>query len=178
MPSFHIRPMTLEDLPQVQAVERLSFPTPWPLDGYRRELTQNEQAYYVVLVLRGEDGGERVVGYAGHWLVRDEAHISTIAVHPDWRGQGLGALLLLHMLFHALDHEAVVVQLEVREGNMSAQKLYERFGFEWVGRRKGYYRDTGEDALLMDLDLTQEGMRERLEAERRRVWERLTGESL
>jgi ribosomal-protein-alanine N-acetyltransferase len=164
--------MTLDDLPQVQAVERLSFPTPWPLAGYRRELTQNEQAYYVVLVLRGEEGGERVVGYAGHWLVRDEVHISTIAVHPEWRGQGLGALLLLHMLFHALEHEAVVVQLEVRENNVAAQRLYERFGFEKVGRRKKYYRDTGEDALLMDLDLTQATVRERLEEEQRKVGRR------
>jgi ribosomal-protein-alanine N-acetyltransferase len=104
--------------------------------------------------------------------VRDEVHISNIAVHPEWRGQGLGALLLLHMLFHALEHEAVVVQLEVRENNVAAQRLYERFGFEKVGRRKKYYRDTGEDALLMDLDLTQATVRERLEEEQRKVGRR------
>lgn len=177
MPHLHIRPMTLDDLPQVQAIERLSFPTPWPLAGYRRELTQNEQAHYVVLVQQEEDGGEVIVGYAGHWLVRDEAHISTIAVYPERREQGFGALLLGHMLLHALEHGAVVAQLEVRESNVAAQRLYERFGFEIVGRRKGYYRDRGEDALLMDLDLAREGVRERLEEQRGRYTENHGGDT-
>lgn len=173
---YCLREMTPDDVEDVVAIERRSFPTPWPARGYQHELTQNERAFYVVLARRDGRGEEQVLGYAGQWIVADEAHVSTIAVHPDWRGHGLGALLLLQMVHHALSHDAAVVSLEVRESNETAQALYARFGFRQVGRRRRYYRDTGEDALLMDLDLTAEAARRRLEQLRRALWRRLEEE--
>jgi ribosomal-protein-alanine N-acetyltransferase len=94
-----------------------------------------------------------VVGYAGFWFIVDEAHISTIAVHPDWRGQGAGEQLLAAALERALDLNAIKATLEVRVSNTRAQNLYRKYGFEEVGRRRHYYRDNGEDALLMTAEL-------------------------
>jgi ribosomal-protein-alanine N-acetyltransferase len=94
-----------------------------------------------------------VIGYAGFWFVLDEAHISTIAVHPDWRGRHVGERLLVAMLERALDLNAVTATLEVRVTNERAQNLYRKYAFDVVGRRKRYYRDNGEDALLMTAEL-------------------------
>jgi ribosomal-protein-alanine N-acetyltransferase len=90
-----------------------------------------------------------VVGYGGLWLMVDEAHISTIATHPDWRRRGIGELLLLAMIDGAAEIGANIVTLEVRVSNVAAQTLYRKYGFEIAGRRKGYYSDNGEDALIM-----------------------------
>ncbi len=94
-----------------------------------------------------------VVGYSGFWFIIDEAHISTIAVHPDWRGQRGGEQLFISLLEHALRLGAVTATLEVRVTNDRAQNLYRKYHFEVVGRRKHYYRDNGEDALLMTAEL-------------------------
>ncbi len=90
-----------------------------------------------------------IVGYGGMWLMVDEAHISTLAAHPDWRGQGVGELLLLAMIDRAAEIGADEVTLEVRVTNSVAQSLYRKYGFQVAGRRKGYYSDNGEDALIM-----------------------------
>ncbi|MGE5262781.1 MAG: ribosomal protein S18-alanine N-acetyltransferase [Acidobacteriota bacterium] len=94
-------------------------------------------------------GPAPVVGYGGLWLMVDEAHISTIASHPDWRRRGIGELLLLAMIDSAAEIGANIVTLEVRVTNVPAQVLYTKYGFEVVGRRKGYYSDNGEDAYIM-----------------------------
>ena len=94
-----------------------------------------------------------VVGYSGFWFIIDEAHISTIAVHPDWRGQRVGEQLFVSMLEHALRLGAVTATLEVRVTNDRAQGLYRKYQFAVVGRRKHYYRDNGEDALLMTAEM-------------------------
>jgi len=94
-----------------------------------------------------------VVGYGGFWFILDEAHISTIAVHPDWRGRRVGEQLFVSMLEHALELSAVTATLEVRVTNDRAQNLYRKYHFEVVGRRKHYYRDNGEDALLMTAEM-------------------------
>jgi ribosomal-protein-alanine N-acetyltransferase len=91
----------------------------------------------------------RVLGYGGFWAIVDEAHISTIAVHPDWRGRGLGAMVLAALIDTAILRGAAEVTLEVRVSNEIAQNLYRRYGFVEVGRRKKYYRDNNEDALIM-----------------------------
>jgi ribosomal-protein-alanine N-acetyltransferase len=94
-----------------------------------------------------------VIGYSGFWFIIDEAHISTIAVHPDWRGQRVGESLFVSILEQALQLGAVTATLEVRVTNERAQRLYRKYQFEVVGRRKHYYRDNGEDALLMTAEL-------------------------
>jgi len=165
--------MCLDDLDAVVAIEARSFPTPWPADGYRRELTANERAHYYVLT--GEAGGNRsrVAGFAGHWLVAGEAHVSIIAVDPDWRGLGLGELLLLNLLYVALGQGATLATLEVRCHNRVAQALYDKYGFDVVGRRRNYYKDTGEDAILMTLRLDAEASRRQLWRRRELLWQRL-----
>jgi ribosomal-protein-alanine N-acetyltransferase len=103
-----------------------------------------------------------VVGYGGCWLIAGEAHISTIAVHPDYRGKGLGELLLIGMLQRALNLGGEYSVLEVRVSNEPAQALYRKHEYVIVGRRTGYYRDNGEDAYLMEVRPLDEGYQQRL----------------
>ncbi len=115
-----------------------------------------------------------VVGYGGMWLMVDEAHISTLASHPDWRGQGVGELLLLAMIDRAMEIGAEVVTLEVRVTNSVAQALYRKYGFQVAGRRKGYYSDNGEDALIMTTPrITTAAFNRRLQELRAVLFQRL-----
>lgn len=95
------------------------------------------------------NGTTPVVGYGGLWLMIDEAHISTIASHPDWRGKGIGELLLFAMIENSMEIGAQLVTLEVRVSNTAAQSLYRKYGFLVAGTRRGYYSDNGEDAYIM-----------------------------
>ena len=139
-----IRPMTLADLPQVMEIERASFALPWSENSFRKELMENAQAHFFVAEAEG-----RVIGLAGYWLIVDECHVHTIATHPDWRRKGVGEKLLLAMLDQSRNLGALMATLEVRASNGAAIELYRKHGFEEVGRRKKYYRDNGEDAILM-----------------------------
>ena len=142
---FRLRSMTAADLTAVRSIDRRSFPTPARRGLFEYELAQNDIAHYQVLTA-GDDG---VVGFAGCWIIGDEVHVSTIAVDPDWRGKGLGELLLLNLLHLAGRKPVTMVTLEVRTSNQTAQNLYAKYHFEVVGRRRRYYKDTGEDALIM-----------------------------
>jgi len=136
--------MRPEDLDQVMSIEVVSFPTPWSRDSYEGEM-KNSLARYIVVECEGQ-----VAGYAGVWLVADEAHITNIAVHPDWRGQGVGEALLNALVAIAAGSGAQRLTLEVRPSNLPALRLYRKFRFLPVGLRKKYYSDTGEDALVME----------------------------
>lgn len=139
-----VDPMALDDLAAVQEIERLSFSTPWPAYALEQELTGNRLARYVVA-----RAGEAIVAFAGVWLMVDDAHITTFSVHPEWRRRGVGQQLLLGVIDLAREIGARRLTLEVRATNEAAQRLYERFGFDVVGRRPAYYGDNGEDALIM-----------------------------
>jgi ribosomal-protein-alanine N-acetyltransferase len=136
--------MTLGDLGTVQEIERRSFTTPWPAHAYRTELETNRMAHYYVARIAG-----RVVGYGGMWVVVDEAHITTFAVDPDYRRQGIGERVLLALMDLARAREAREATLEVRLSNLAARRLYEKYGFRPVGLRPRYYSDDNEDALIM-----------------------------
>ncbi len=140
--------MLLEDVPAVLEIDRVSFSNPWPERSYRYEITDNPAAQLFVATL--DDG--TLVGYLGYWLFGDEVHISTFAVHPEFRLQGIGVDLLKSALAAAAEKGAKVATLEVRESNDPAIALYEKLGFEEIGSRNGYYRDNNEDAILMTLD--------------------------
>ncbi len=176
---YTIEPMTIDDIPAVMAVERECFPTPWPASAYKRELRDTSTARYIVARYHStaikdpiEPAPTRsliriripilgwpppppappkapIVGFAGLWLMLDEAHITTIGVKPTHRGRGVGELLLLGLFDAALAMNASLVTLEVRVTNIIAQRLYEKYGFERVGLRKHYYSDNGEDAYIM-----------------------------
>ena len=139
-----IEDMTLDDIDGVQEVERASFPVPWPANAFRHELTQNKNARYLV----AREGG-RIVGYAGLWLMVDEAHITTFAVHPDSRRQRIGERLLVRVFELAAALNAEWLTLEVRASNLAAQKLYEKYGFRRAGVRRRYYSDNNEDAQVL-----------------------------
>ncbi|HET9851342.1 MAG TPA: ribosomal protein S18-alanine N-acetyltransferase [Candidatus Limnocylindrales bacterium] len=157
--ALRIEPMTLDDLPAVHAIERASFAVPWPDDAYRNEIRTNRLASYVVARL-----GDRVVGFAGLWVMVDEAHVTTFAVEPLWRRRGVGERLLLALLDLAVRRQAREATLEVRLSNIPARKLYEKYGFRPVGIRPRYYSDNGEDALIMTTEaLGSASMRERME---------------
>jgi ribosomal-protein-alanine N-acetyltransferase len=161
-----VEAMRLGDIPQVHEIERLSFRTPWPAYAFEQELTGNRLARYVV----ARAGGNRIVGFAGVWLMVDEAHITTFGVHPDWRRQGVGRRLLLRLLELSVAMEARCMTLEVRVTNRAAQALYRTYRFEVVGRRPHYYTDDGEDAFIMTTpDLATAEMQGLLETERRQL---------
>jgi [ribosomal protein S18]-alanine N-acetyltransferase len=163
--------MRMADIPQVHEVERLSFTTPWPSYAFEQELAGNRLARYVV-ARAGAGALERVVGFAGVWLMVDEAHITTFGVHPEWRRQGVGRRLMVRLLEVADELQASRLTLEVRVGNVAAQALYRGFGFDVVGRRPHYYTDDGEDALIMSTPhLSEPAMRDLVRRERDRLRE-------
>ncbi len=178
---YRIRPMTEDDLPGVMEIERASFPSAWPESAYRKELT-NRLARYVVAVeaeqraeaspgrrrlwgsiarALGRDGNKaaaptgRIIGFAGLWLMVDEAHIVTLAVREGNRRQGVAQALALRAIDLARESDQRRVTLEVRASNTAAQALYSKLGFQRAGVRRRYYTDNQEDAVIMttpDLD--------------------------
>jgi ribosomal-protein-alanine N-acetyltransferase len=142
-----IRKMTLDDLEQVVAIDQVSFSLPWPARSFHYEITDNLASRCWVADLDG-----RVIAMVVAWLIVDEIHIATIATHPDFRKQGIGWNLLLHTLKCAREEGALTSFLEVRESNLAAQEMYRKFGYVESGRRKNYYSDNGEDAILMSLE--------------------------
>lgn len=145
---IEVRMMREEDLDSVLEVEQASFTSPWSRESLRYEMSSNTFATYLVITV-----DERVVGYVGTWLILDEGHITNVAIHPDYRRQGLASDLLEALITLVHQKGCRRITLEVRESNMSAQKLYVSLGFEPFGVRKGYYSDNGEDAVIMWLEI-------------------------
>lgn len=145
----NFRPMTLDDLDGVLVIEKASFTLPWSREAFYNELVHNRYAKYVVME---HDG--RLVGYCGMWVVIDEAHITNVAVLPEYRGKKLGEALMRRMMEMAKQLGAATMTLEVRVSNEVAQSLYRKLGFLNGGIRKRYYPDNQEDALVMWVNLT------------------------
>jgi len=166
---YAIEPMRREDVPTVHQIEKQIFSLPWSSHAFRYEIMYNENSTYLVLryspwtekqsesffpqpVARLFGRGEKdpsLLGYGGFWMIAARAHISTLALRPDWRGRSLGELLLASLCDRALRLDAHVINLEVRVRNAVARELYEKYGFEIVKRHEGYYSDNGEDAYIM-----------------------------
>jgi len=144
-----LEPMREADVPTVQEIERRIFSTPWPRNAYYRELSSRNSAYYVVLRRETDGGGVETVGYGGMWRMYDEAHVTTIGVRHDLQHQGYGRIVFAGLVQAAYDMGAKWVTLEVRASNDNAMRMYENFGFKVIGRRRGYYTDNGEDAIVM-----------------------------
>ncbi len=171
-----IRPMEIKDIPQVVEIEKESFPAPWSISYFRKELISNRLAHYFVsrqdkdgsnlpvsklerllsqakLVFNGKlTNSDYIVGFIGLWIVVDEVHITTITVKKDCRRQGIGELLLTTAIELSIEQNTHFITLEVRTSNAAARKLYEKFGFVTTGIRRNYYTDTQEDALIMTTD--------------------------
>ena len=192
--AFVVEAMRVEHIPAVSAIEKLSFPQPWPQNAYRREILENRMAHYIVARRIGDEAElhaadaqapqtaspqsgdligrlsrflrppepprspqlqeelRSVVGYAGIWVMTDEAHVTTIASHPDVRGRGVGEFLLVALIHRGIEVGARWMTLEVRASNAVAQNLYRKYTFKEMGVRRRYYSDNGEDALVMWTD--------------------------
>lgn len=140
----HIRLASVEDVKALHQIELHSFTLPWSEEALHNELSKNRFAHYTIIEYEGE-----IVGYCGVWIIVDEAHITNIAILPEYRGKGLGEKLLWAVMQLARQSGALTMTLEVRLSNEPARFLYEKLGFEPGGVRKNYYADNQEDALVM-----------------------------
>lgn len=211
--AFVVEPMRVEHISAVSAIEKLSFPQPWPQNAYRREIVENRMAHYIVVRRLGDESDaatasetpasrespallgrlsrllrppepERspqlqeelrsIVGYAGIWVMTDEAHVTTIASHPNMRGKGVGELLLVALIHRGIEVGARWMTLEVRASNSVAQNLYRKYTFKEMGVRRRYYSDNGEDALVMWTDaLDSESFQSAMDRNERGLADRL-----
>jgi ribosomal-protein-alanine N-acetyltransferase len=216
--AFVVEAMRVEHIPAVSAIEKLSFPQPWPQNAYRREILENRMAHYVVARRLGDEAAAHqsateashagvdksqsgdlmgrlsrllrpsdaprspqleeelrsIVGYAGIWVMTDEAHVTTIASAPAMRGQGVGEFLLVSLIHRGIEVGARWMTLEVRASNSVAQSLYRKYTFKEMGVRRRYYSDNGEDALVMWTDaLDSDSFQLALDQNERKLADRL-----
>ena len=141
--SIEIRRMQKRDISAVYEIECICFRSPWSKLSLLSEL-RNDVACYLVLTV-----DDRIVGYGGMWTLYDEAHVTNIAVLPEYRRRGFAKKMLLSLMAWAIQRGAEKMTLEVRETNAGAQQIYAGLGFLQQGRRPRYYDDTGEAALLL-----------------------------
>ena len=195
---YVVERMTIADVPEVAALEKGVFPLPWSAYAFEHELRHNPMAYFVVVRPRDpgttqeetislpssvgseperEPSRQAILGYGGFWFIVGEAHICTLAVHPDWRARGLGQLLLVHLIDRATEMDAAIAALEVRASNLTAQNMYRKYGFVQTGLHKRYYSDRQEDAIIMTTDLiSSAAFQGRFHALKASLWQRLAEE--
>lgn len=140
---IEITRMRESDLEQVVAIEKISYPSPWPESAFASELSKERTCYYLVA-----KHGEQVAGYSGMWVTLDEGHVTTLAVHPEFRRQRIASRLLLQNFNEAYKRNLHCLTLEVRITNEAAKSMYQKFGLQKRGYRKGYYLDNNEDAEI------------------------------
>ena len=142
---IHINNLKKEDIDSVSDIEVLAYGNHhWSKDSFYTEINNKIAKYYTA-----SDSTGNVIGYAGSWHIVDEAHITTIAVHPKFLRNYVGESLIVKLLEDCYNNFIKYVTLEVRVSNIPAIKLYEKYGFRSLGTRKGYYQDNNEDALIM-----------------------------
>ncbi|BAQ64943.1 ribosomal protein S18-alanine N-acetyltransferase [Geminocystis sp. NIES-3709] len=142
-----IKPLTEKELTQVLELDNLCFGGLWSLDGYTREIESPNSCLLILTINFGEN--EKVIGLGCFWSIVDEAHLTILATHPNFQGRGFGKLMLAKLLEEAENRNLERATLEVGENNKKALNLYKQFGFKEAGRRKNYYKKTGEDALIL-----------------------------
>ena len=144
MKDFEIVTACMDHIEDIVVIENLSFKIPWSRQSIIEEIIQNKAAIYFSAI-----AGGKAVGYTGMWQICDEGHITNIAVHPEFRNSGIGSALLEKLLTSACECGITALTLEVRQSNQSAQSLYKKYGFKAGGKRKAYYADNNEDAVIM-----------------------------
>jgi [ribosomal protein S18]-alanine N-acetyltransferase len=198
--SLVLRYMRPSDIAEVAAIDKMSFTPAWSARSYQFEISESTYSYMVVLEqstdkpkpgwrrlvpglnnlpglnslpgLNGAHEGQRVVAYGGMWHIMDEAHISTIATHPEQRGNGWGEIVLAGMIRRGMMLRAVQAVLEVRVSNSVAQNLYQKYGFKTVATKPHYYHSNNEDAYEMHLNLDHRYYRAHFEERYARLMDR------
>ncbi len=141
-----IRPLRLDDLEEVMAIEPTAFgPHHWSKQSFMQELNKPEALYFVARLVQTKE----LLGYSGFWMIGQEAHVTTIAVHSNYRRQNIGEQLLINNILVGRQCGALWLTLEVRASNEAAQKLYSKYGFKTVNIRPHYYQDNFENALIL-----------------------------
>lgn len=144
---INIKTLTEKELDQVLELDSICFGGLWSLEGYKREIESPNSC--LLILTKNHEENEKVIGLGCFWAILEEAHLTILAIHPDFQGQKLGSLLLNKLLDEAQKRNLERATLEVGENNHKAINLYKKFGFMEAGRRKKYYKKTGEDALIL-----------------------------
>lgn len=174
--TLHLQAANLEQLPQIVELDQLCLGGLWTIDSYKREL-ESPNSSVLALSIPYNSKSEKIIGCGCFWAILEEAHITLIAIHPDDQGRGLGQLLFYALLKDAVERHLERATLEVRVSNQVALSLYQKFGFEIAGRRKKYYQQTGEDALILWRgDLHKPKFREQLTLWEQEISDRLLRE--
>jgi ribosomal-protein-alanine N-acetyltransferase len=174
--TIHLQAANLEHLPQIVELDQVCLGGLWSIEGYKREL-ESPNSSLLALSVPNNPNSDRMIGSGCFWAILEEAHITLIAIHPDYQGHGLGQLLLYALLKDAVERQLERATLEVRVSNQVALSLYQKLGFEIAGRRKKYYQQTGEDALILWRgDLHQSQFREQLALWEQEISDRLLRE--
>lgn len=148
MDNIVIKEMEVAHIDDVIKIEQASFSTSWSKQIFLNELQKNKYAHYFIV-----EQEDKVIGYAGMWIVKDNAQITNIAIYPEFRGRKYGEKLFRFLYQHAIYMGVVSLSLEVRKSNIIAQQMYRKFGLVPGGIRKGYYTDNKEDAIVMWVNL-------------------------
>lgn len=144
MAELIVRRAEKKDVDSIAELEKICFTMPWSYESVYQDVVENKRSLYVVAEVEGT-----VVGYAGVWGIADEGHITNVAVAPEFRRLHVGSAIISVLIDVTTNAGIKKHTLEVRKSNLAAIRLYEKYGFKECGQRKGYYEDTGEDALIM-----------------------------
>ncbi|MEM8677264.1 MAG: ribosomal protein S18-alanine N-acetyltransferase [Cyanobacteria bacterium P01_G01_bin.67] len=151
MNRIEIKLLTPSEVPEIVDLDRLCLGGLWTAEAYLREIDSSSSSLLTLQLVSSEFGQDReqMIGMACLWSIVEEAHITLLGIHPEYRRQGLGQLLLFSLLENAIARQLAWATLEVNVNNLAALSLYQKLGFQIAGRRKGYYQPTGDDALVL-----------------------------
>ena len=157
MKKIEIKSLISNEVSEVAALDRVCLGGFWADDAYLREIDSDKSSLVGLHLSEFENGNSsQMIGMGCLWSIVEEAHITLLAIHPDYRRQGLGQLLLLYLLKDAIARKLEWATLEVNENNLAAVRLYQKYGFEIAGKRKNYYQPAGDDALVLWLKQIQQ----------------------
>ncbi|MEM6611305.1 MAG: GNAT family N-acetyltransferase [Cyanobacteria bacterium P01_C01_bin.72] len=164
MKEIAIKPLTSAEVPEVVALDKMCLGGFWQAEAYLREIESDKSTLLALHLSQPEFGDyeisriyrAKIIGMACLWSIVDEAHITLLGIHPDYRRQGLGQLLLCYLLKDAIARQLAWATLEVNEKNRGAINLYQKYGFQIAGKRKNYYQPAGDDALVLWLKNIQQ----------------------
>ena len=176
MKEIELKPLTSNDVAEVVALDEICLGGLWKAEAYLREIDSDKSTLITLRLAEPESSNRsKIIGMGCLWSIVDEAHITLLAIHPDYRRQGLGQLLLLELLKDAISRNLAWATLEVNENNSTAVNLYKKYGFQIAGKRKNYYQPAGDDALVLWLkNIQRDELKTKLAIWQRQLRDRLS----